>query len=295
MAPKPAHLTAANASRFQDRSVVDLYHLRLPYPPEVFDILLDLITDEPCTVLDAGAGTGELARRLAERVDRVDAVDVSAAMIARGQALPGADQPRLRWIVGPIEDVPLQPPYALIMAGDSVHWMDWDVVFPRFAEMCSPPGFVAIVHRAELSPPWQDGVTRLIQQYSTMRDYEPFDLIEQLEQRSLFRIVGRRETAPVTSRQSIADYIASFHSRSSLSRDHMPAADADAFDQQLRTLVQPWSADGLLELRTVGGVVWGRPQGGLASMQQMVLDKVPPERSLSEELARERREEAARE
>jgi len=107
MAPKPAHLTAANASRFQDRSVVDLYHLRLPYPPEVFDILLDLITDEPCTVLDAGAGTGELARRLAERVDRVDAVDVSAAMIARGQALPGADQPRLRWIVGPIEDVPL--------------------------------------------------------------------------------------------------------------------------------------------------------------------------------------------
>ncbi len=75
----------------------------------------------------------------------------------------------------------------------------------------------------------------------------------------------------------------------------MPAADANAFDRQLRTLVEPWSTDGLLELQTVGSVVWGKPQGGLASIQQMVLDKVPPERSLSEELSRERREEAARE
>ena len=33
----------------------------------------------------------------------------------------------------------------------------------------------------------------------------------------------------------------------------------------------------------------------LRRIQQMVLDKIPPERSLSEELARERREEAARE
>jgi SAM-dependent methyltransferase len=295
MAPKPAHLTAANAARFQDRSVVDLYHLRLPYPPEAFDILLDLITDEPRMVLDVGTGTGELARQLAERVDCVDAVDVSAAMIARDQTLPGGDQPRLRWIEGAIEDAPLRPPYALIMAGDSIHWMDWDVVFPRFAEVCSLYGFVALVHRTELDSPWQDGVTRLIQQYSTMRDYEPFDLIEQLERRCLFQTVGRRETTPVTSRQSVEDYIASFHSRSSLSRDHMQAVDANAFDQQLRTLVEPWSTDGLFELRTVGGVVWGRPQGGLASIQQMVLDKVPPERSLSEELSRERREEAARE
>ncbi len=169
-------------------------------------------------------------------------------MIARGKTLHGGSQPRLRWIEGAVEDVSLSPPYALVMAGDSIHWMDWDVVFPRFAEVCSLYGFVALVHRTELDSPWQDGVTRLIQQYSTMCDYEPFDLIEQLERRCLFQTVGRRETTPVTSRQSVEDYIASFHSRSSLSRDHMPAADADAFDRQLRTLVQPWSTDGLLEL-----------------------------------------------
>src|SRR5579875_684138 len=221
MPSKPAHLTAENAARFRDQSVVDLYHLRLPYPPEVFDTLVELVTDEPRAVLDVGTGTGDLARRLVNQVDRVDAVDVSAAMIARGQTLPEGDNPRLHWIEGRIEDVALQPPYALILAGDSMHWMEWETVFPRFAELRTPHGVVAVVHRDELDPPWQDGLTRLIQQYSTIRNYQPFDLFAELEQRGLFREVGRRETAPVTSLQSIDDYIASFHSRSSLSRDHM--------------------------------------------------------------------------
>jgi hypothetical protein len=72
--------------------------------------------------------------------------------------------------------------------------------------------------------------------------------------------MGARETVPITSTQSIDDYIASFHSRSSLSLDYMPAADAAAFDRQLRDLVSPWSKEGMLELQTVGSVVWGRPR-----------------------------------
>jgi hypothetical protein len=73
--------------------------------------------------------------------------------------------------------------------------------------------------------------------------------------------MGGRKTAPVRSAQSIDDYIASFHSRSSLSLDRMPAADAAAFDRQLRELVFPWSTEGTLGLRTVGSVVWGKPRG----------------------------------
>ncbi len=200
-----------------------------------------------------------MARALAPHADRVDAVDISATMIAKGEALPGGDHPRLRWIEGAIEDAVLQPPYALIVAGDSIHWTDWDVVFPRFVGLLTARGLVAIVERTELASPWQEGLDGLIRRYSTMGNYEPFDLIDQLERRQLFRVVGRRETAPVVSRQSVEDYIASFHSRSSLSRDHMPPADADAFDQHLRDLVRPWAIGGRLELWTVGGVVWGAP------------------------------------
>jgi hypothetical protein len=92
-----------------------------------------------------------------------------------------------------------------------------------------------------------------------MQNYQPFDLIAELEKRDLFQKLGEKKTVPVTSAQSIDDYIASFHSRSSLSLDYMPASDAATFDRQLRDLVSPWSTAGTLELQTVGSIVWGKP------------------------------------
>lgn len=90
----------------------------------MFNVLVGLIAGEPRTVLDLGCGTGFIARPLAPRVDRVDAIDVSEAMIEEGKRLPGGDHPHLQWIVGRAEDVALHPPYALITAGDSLHWME---------------------------------------------------------------------------------------------------------------------------------------------------------------------------
>jgi trans-aconitate methyltransferase len=260
MLPRPAHLTPDNAARYKDQSVVEFYPLRLPYPPAVFDILADLITDEPRAVLDVGAGTGDIARGLVRRVERVDAADFSPAMIAKGTTLPDGDHPGLRWIYGAVETIVLDPPYALVTAGHSLHWMDWEVVFPRFGDALTPGGVVAIVHRMELPAPWQEGLDALIRRFSTMQNYQPFDLIDELEKRDLFQKMGERKTAPVTSAQSIDDYIASFHSRSSLSLEHMPASDAATFDRQLRDLVSPWSKEGMLELQTVGSVVWGKPR-----------------------------------
>ncbi|HEV8190354.1 MAG TPA: class I SAM-dependent methyltransferase [Ktedonobacterales bacterium] len=67
--------------------VAKRYHLRLPYPADLFNILANLVMGIPRVVLDAGTGTGDLARGLAARLDRVDAVDVSAEMIAAGKVL----------------------------------------------------------------------------------------------------------------------------------------------------------------------------------------------------------------
>ena len=66
MLPKPKQLTPENAARFQDPELVDFYHLRLPYPEQTFDILVALIRDQPGTVLDIGAGTGEEAQAFDE-------------------------------------------------------------------------------------------------------------------------------------------------------------------------------------------------------------------------------------
>src|SRR5579872_4717064 len=133
MQPKPNFLGSHHAARFQDQSVVDRYHLRPTYPPETFRILADLITDEPRAVLDVGCGPGDVGRNLLDDVEHIDAVDISLPMIEKGKTLPGGNSPKMRWLHGNIEDIPLAPPYALVTAGQSLHWMNWAIVLPRFA------------------------------------------------------------------------------------------------------------------------------------------------------------------
>jgi ubiquinone/menaquinone biosynthesis C-methylase UbiE len=262
MSSRPPHLTQDRADRFRDQSVVDAYPLRWPYPPEVFQVLVDLMADSTGIALDAGTGTGDIARPLVARVGRVDAVDVSARMLAQARALPGGDHPGLQWIESRAEDFATELRYSLVTAGESLHWMDWDIVLPRFRELLVPGGMLAILQRSESPTPWRDGLAGLIATHSTVRNYEPFDLITELEDRSLFEVKGRHETAPVPFRQSVADYIESFHSRSSLSRDNMPRGTADAFDGELRALVEPWCEDGVVVLQTMADMVWGVPLAG---------------------------------
>jgi hypothetical protein len=95
-----------------------------------------------------------------------------------------------------------------------------------------------------------------------MRNYQPFDLIEELQGRGLFQPTGHRQTAPTSAWQSCEDYIASFHSRSSLARSRMRPADVAAFDSQLRDVVTPYCNNGMIELQTIADVVWGVPQRG---------------------------------
>src|SRR5262249_58459353 len=128
---------------FQHQSVVDRYHLRPTYPPETFELLNDLIVDEPRAVLDVGCGTGNVARPLAAYVERVDAVDLSLPMLERARTLPGGDSPKIRWLHGRAEEVELEPPYALVTAGASLHWMGGDVVLPRLARALRQHGLLA--------------------------------------------------------------------------------------------------------------------------------------------------------
>ncbi len=185
MFTKPRHLNAENAARFQDQSLVDVYHHRLPYPQAVFDRLLSLLSDLPPVVLDVGTGTGDLARGLIPFVERVDAVDVSEAMIHRGQMMPNGQHPDLNWIQGRVEEVHLQVPYSLIIGGDSIHWMEWETVFPLFHEVLHPDGYVVIIERSELPSVWSNDLGKLIVEFSLIKNFERYDLIEELEKRRL--------------------------------------------------------------------------------------------------------------
>lgn len=258
--PKPEFYGQPYASAFQESGVADAYRHRPGYPDEAIEIVISLLVDAPRAVLDVGCGTGFLARRLVDRVDRIDAVDISSPMVERGKRLPGGDHPHLHWITGAVEDSPLNPPYALITAGDSLHWMDWYAVLPRFARMLTPNGYLAILGVENVPPPWEDDIRALIRRYSTVPNWQYFDLVAGLEERGLFRRAGARTTTPVAFEQSIEEYVESFHGRASLPRERLGPANAAAFDEAVRGLVGP-VCGGMVELQIVTNVVWGKPLG----------------------------------
>ena len=94
--PKPSHYSADYATWFQDPLIIAAYPARPPYPEQVFETLSSLVLDAPRAVLDVGCGPGDLARRLAPLVERVDAVDIAAGMLELGQRLPGGGASNLR-------------------------------------------------------------------------------------------------------------------------------------------------------------------------------------------------------
>jgi ubiquinone/menaquinone biosynthesis C-methylase UbiE len=259
--PKPRHLGTEYASQFADPAVVAVYHHRPPYPEPLFALLGDLVVGQPRTLLDIGCGTGAIARPMASIVDAVDAVDCSPPMLERGQSLPGGERSNLRWILGYVEDVPLpRTSYGLVTAAESLHWMDWGRLMPRLAELLAPGANLAIISRTLASPtPWVDDMQALIDRYSTNREYEPYNLIAELEKRALFEQCGVKQTEAVPFQQSFDSYIESVHSRNGFSRDRMTRQAAESFDAEVRDMLGTRCPDGQVEFDVVGRIIWGWP------------------------------------
>jgi SAM-dependent methyltransferase len=214
-------------------------------------------------VLDLGAGEGALARPLAARVDQVDAVDISAAMIEEGRRRPGGDAPNLRWIVGAAETAPLGGPYALVTAGASLHWMRWPETFARLAAVTTDGAFLAIVGHGHEDPPWEDELNKVITRHSRSPDYDPaFRLVDALAKTGLFATVGQVTTAPTPFRQRIGDYVEYLHSTSSLAREWMTPEEAAAFDRAATEVIAPYAVAGWLEMTVVAQVSWGTVLAG---------------------------------
>jgi len=257
--PKPKHLGPDYGSQWQDAAMARAYPCRPPYPPAAYKILLSLLADEaPPTILDVGAGTGDLARELALHVERVDAVEPSPAMIDVGKSLGGAKLGNLRWIESPIESAPLDGPYGLAVAGESIHWTNWDLAFPRLAEVLAPGAVLALVGRHEARLPWSDSLGLLIARYSTNRDYTPYDIEEELVSRGHFEVLGRARTDDVTFTQSRDEYVDALHSRNGFSRTRMGVA-TKVFDAKFRDLLLSHGVQESVELTTWTELVWGRP------------------------------------
>ncbi|MEV0646760.1 class I SAM-dependent methyltransferase [Phytomonospora sp. NPDC050363] len=251
------------AAVFAHEGVAAAYRHRPPYPAGVFDVLAGLVVDESPAVLDIGAGEGALARPLAERVGRVDAVDVSAAMIAVGRERPGGRRENLRWIEGAAETTALSGPYGLVTAGASLHWMAWPALMARLVEVTVPGAYLAIVGHGADEVPWRAAMIEVIVRHSRNPDYDPdFSVIDLVTKSGHFEVAGSAGVGPVGLRQPVESYVEQYHSMSSLARELMPAEEAVAFDRALTEVVMPYAVDGVLEMDVKATVTWGRPMAG---------------------------------
>jgi SAM-dependent methyltransferase len=260
MPPKPAHLGPRYGAQFGDASIAAAYRARPPYPQSFFELLRALHAPGARRILDLGSGTGDVALGLVDQCEQIDAVEPSASMLQVAQQREGAADRRIRWIHARAEDAQFDGRYTLAVAGESLHWMEWGIVFPKLVQALAPGAFLVLAERAgDGRMPWDAELTQLIPKYSTNQEFRPYDLVNELATRGLFKEAGRCRTPSVAFAQSIADHIESMHSRNGFSRDRMDKAAAAEFDEAFRQLLKLNCADGVVRMNVSVNVIWGWP------------------------------------
>ncbi len=239
---------------FADDAVALAYRRRPPYPNAVFKMLERRLV-APRTILDAGAGTGALARNMTAFAERIDAVEPSAAMIAEGRGLPGGFDRRIRWIAGRAEDASLDPPYGLIACGASLHWMDPSLVMPRFRESLAHGAYLAIVDNENVHGPYREAVWAITDRYAAAAQHPGTpNAIAAVRASGLFTIEGEERTEPMPFEQSVNEYVTFLHSTSVLTRTQRGEL-ADSFDAEVREVFARRGID-RLRYGVVGSVTW---------------------------------------
>ena len=120
-----------------------MYERARPGYPD--DAVRWLAGDEPCDVVDLGAGTGKLTRSLVAHGHRVTAVEPSPEMLAQlRSAVPDASP-----LLGSAEFVPLPDESAdVVTVAQAFHWFDQVVALREIARVLRPGGRIALVWNA---------------------------------------------------------------------------------------------------------------------------------------------------
>ena len=258
---------SSRGRRFAEMRMAENYRFRPPYPDEVYTTLIELMRGHPRVILDAGCGTGKITLGLIDHFDRADAVDPSDAMLSVARASPAAASSKIRWIHAAIEDAPLDPPYGLIVAASSIHWMDLDRTLPRFADALAEGAMLAVLDGdAPVDAPWErEEIAFMIDFLAALEGQRPKwwkTVRERFAEPVLthpgFERLAHRITAPVSSSQSVADYLRCQHSRATWSEDQLGAKASAEFDAAMTVILNRYARDGILTFDVQTRIEWGR-------------------------------------
>ena len=252
--------------RFGSPRMAENYLFRPAYSREVYDTLLGLLRSQPRALLDAGCGPGKITFGLVDQVDRIDAIDPSEEMLRVARSFPKRSDPKIRWACTRAEDAELRPPYGLIVAGASIHWMDLDRVLPKFRAALSAGAFLAVLDGdAPIDPPWEAEATRFMLDFLERREGNRPEWWASAAQRMglpvlrhpLFEYVGSLVTKRVEVSQSINDFLRCEHSRATWSEEVLGESDSHKFDAQMTQILTPHANHGLLTYSMQTRIEWG--------------------------------------
>ncbi|HEY9218152.1 MAG TPA: class I SAM-dependent methyltransferase [Phenylobacterium sp.] len=128
---------------------------RPPYAPEALEYVAKTFgLDAGSRVLDLGCGPGTIAIPLSRTGADVTAVDLDPAMLDEARRLAaerGAGQ--IEWIHGRAEDVLAGiGRFHLVTLGQSLHWMDRDLVLERLGQVVEDGGGLVILDEGQRRP-----------------------------------------------------------------------------------------------------------------------------------------------
>jgi SAM-dependent methyltransferase len=164
-----------------------------------------LAGDDPCDVVDLGAGTGKLARALVALGHRVTAVEPLDEMRAELEAvLPG-----VRALAGSAESMPLPDASADVVASaQAFHWFDHAKALPEIARLLRPGGHLALVWNSrDDRDPWMARLSEIIGNEAV----EESDVVPVLDDSGLFGPVehARFELVQLRDRETLLDLVLS--------------------------------------------------------------------------------------
>lgn len=225
----------------------DYDRYRPRYPAVLVDAVVSRLSTTGPYVVDTGAGTGVALEGLLPRLRedaQVDAVDISADMVAQGRAkFPGVS-----WHVGEAEPFLEQAAGVdLALAAQAYQWMDRPRYLRAAASCLAPGGVVAILqnNRDFTVSSFLDDYESLLEELSPgySRLYRSFDIGAELGE--YFTIVARERTM-WTQSMSVEDFAGMSGSSTQVQR--AVAAYGEEFRQRLAELLDKHRSDDTVEI-----------------------------------------------
>jgi len=233
-------------------TAAEFYRFREPYPPPLFTTVAGKLALAPQTrMLDVACGPGNLAIGFAPFVGSITAIDIEPEMLR----LARQHASQIRFLQTPIEELDAEPSsFDFVTIGRALHWLPREATLAVFERILAPNGRIAICAAIAETSDWTEKFRELRRAWSNEHDetkyrpnlddwFAPSRLrqldqifVQQTYRFTLDEIIGRALSFSITSPAVLGPR-------------------RTEFENALRTTLEPFLKDGLLEEEITGKAI----------------------------------------